>query len=99
MLFTVTNSTGEKTIFNSNNIAKIEEKGERTYILVSSGIGGFYQESFEEIQEQLKESRYTKARIPETDIEVEYDKETGELSYHLPLHQWEQCRYHEYSDS
>lgn len=56
MLFTVLDYKGQKTIFNSDNIAKIEDHGERVYILVSSGIGGFYYTSFEVVQEQLKES-------------------------------------------
>lgn len=53
MLFTVVDSKGKKTIFNSDNIAKIEDHEERVCILVSSGIGGFYSTSFEDVQKQL----------------------------------------------
>jgi hypothetical protein len=44
------------------------------------------------------EHRYIQARIPNTDIEIEYDTLTTELSYHKPLEQWEQCVNHNYLD-
>lgn len=42
------------------------------------------------------ERRYIWARIPGTDIEIEYDTLTTEVSYHKSGEQWEQCIEHEY---
>ena len=44
------------------------------------------------------EHRYIQAKIPKTDIRVEYDTLTTELSYHRPLQQWEPCEQHKYLD-
>lgn len=37
------------------------------------------------------EHRYIQAKIPNVNIEIEYDTLTTELFYHTPLNQWEPC--------
>ncbi len=43
-------------------------------------------------------SRYISAKIPNTDIEVEYDTYVTELSYHEPGEFWKECIDHEYKN-
>ena len=51
-----------------------------------------------ELKESLAENRWIQAKIPGTDIEVEYDTLTTEVSYHKPLEQWKACILHNYSN-
>ncbi len=46
------------------------------------------------------EQRFIQAHIPETDIDVEYDTLTTEISYRKTqsMELWEQCINHEYKD-
>lgn len=44
------------------------------------------------------ECRFIYAKVPETDIEIEFDTLTTHLSYHRPLGQWEECVGHDYKD-
>lgn len=39
---------------------------------------------------------YVRAKIPGTQIEVEYNSTTQKLEYHMPLQQWEECVDHVY---
>ena len=43
--------------------------------------------------------RYTAAKIPGPEgIEIEFDRVSGELTYHRPLGQWELCEEHKTYD-
>ena len=54
MIITLERESGGFTLFNPENVLKIENSQNGVYVLFTSGIGNFFIDTFTEVQEMIK---------------------------------------------